>query len=205
MKCLRGLFLPFALAVTSATPVPVAHAQELTKQSKQTDASYVVVLKNGARVPARTKPVIAFGKVRFMEAGGTNRVLPASQVDLDKTRAANAKTPSATSGGTLSVGGGMADFKPAAPGTTQKPVSKSVKVYSATWCPFCRVFAPKYRDILPEGEEILLDDESDPRWIELNIPYVPTIIAFEGDSEAKRLQAVPHVGITEDMFRDFLK
>ena len=78
-------------------------------------------------------------------------------------------------------------------------------LYHATWCPFCRAFAPKFRSLLPEGDEVLLDDESDPRWIELNIPFVPTIIAYDGEKEAGRLQAVPHVGITDDMFRDFLK
>ena len=55
-------------------------------------------------------------------------------------------------------------------------------LYHATWCPFCRAFAPKFRKMLPDGEEVLLDDERDPRWIELNIEFVPTIIAFEGDS-----------------------
>jgi len=77
-------------------------------------------------------------------------------------------------------------------------------LYHATWCPFCRKFAPKFRSIVPEGEEVLLDDEMDPRWIELNIPFVPTIIAFEGDEEVKRLQAMPNVGITENMLKEFL-
>ncbi|MFW3146325.1 MAG: thioredoxin family protein [Thermoplasmatota archaeon] len=77
-------------------------------------------------------------------------------------------------------------------------------LYHATWCPFCRAFAPKYRNMLPEGEEILIDDESDPRWIQLNIDFVPTIIAFEGEREVKRLQAAPSVGITEGMFREFI-
>ena len=77
-------------------------------------------------------------------------------------------------------------------------------LYHATWCPFCRAFAPKFRKMVPEGEEILLDDQSDPRWLELKIDFVPTVIAYEGGREIKRIQAAPHVGITEDMFRDFL-
>lgn len=77
-------------------------------------------------------------------------------------------------------------------------------LYHATWCPFCRAFAPKYRKMLSEGEEVLLDDESDPRWIELNIEFVPTVIAFEGEQEVRRIQAAPRVGITEQMFVDFI-
>lgn len=78
-------------------------------------------------------------------------------------------------------------------------------LYHATWCPFCRAFAPKFREMMPEGKEIILDDESDPRWIELDIPFVPTVIAFDGDTEVKRLGAMAGVGITEEMFQDFLK
>ena len=65
MRCLRALLLPFVVTVTAVTNVAVVHAQELSKQSKTTDASYVVVLKNGKKVPARTKPVIAFGKANI--------------------------------------------------------------------------------------------------------------------------------------------
>lgn len=77
-------------------------------------------------------------------------------------------------------------------------------LYHATWCPFCRAFVPKFREAIPDGEEVLLDDQSDPRWIELGIDLVPTIIAFEGEEEIKRIQAAPHVGITDDMFKGFL-
>jgi glutaredoxin len=125
------------LIVGISTACAVGHAQELAKDQKSSEAAYVVVLKDGQRIPARTKPVSAFGKVRFMEAGGTNRVLPASQVDIDKTRAANAAAPAESSGGTLSVGGGMANFKPSKAGDPPSAPAKSVKVYSATWCPYC--------------------------------------------------------------------
>jgi len=77
-------------------------------------------------------------------------------------------------------------------------------LYHATWCPFCRSFAPSFRNIMPDGEEVLLDDQSDPRWIELDIDFVPTIIEVEGDREVRRLQARAGVGITEDMFREFV-
>jgi len=31
-------------------------------------------------------------------------------------------------------------------------------LYHATWCPFCRGFAPEFRRGLPDGGEYLLDD-----------------------------------------------
>jgi hypothetical protein len=58
--------------------------------------------------------------------------------------------------------------------------------------------------MIPDGEEVLLDDDMDPRWIEFNIPLVPTVIAFGGEQEVKRIVAGAGIGITEKMFQDFL-
>ena len=78
-------------------------------------------------------------------------------------------------------------------------------LYHAIWCPFCRAFAPKFREMVPDGEEVLLNDEMDPRWIELNISLIPTIIAFKGEREIRRVQARAHIGISEDMLAKFLE
>ena len=143
MRFSNGL-IPLAVLILAASAVvPVAHSQERANDEKESKPSYVVVLKNGRRIPARTKPVSAFGKLRYMEPGGTNRVLPISEVDIDKTREANARVPTHTGGGTLSVGGELAGSKPPKPGdanqktAVEKPRSRSVRVYSATWCPYC--------------------------------------------------------------------
>jgi len=135
----------FALLIIAiSTLVPVAHSDEGASGEKVNKPSYVVVLKNGQRIPARTKPVSAFGKVRYMEPGGTNRVLPVSEVDLEKTREVNAQTATPKKRGTLSYGGELAGSPPAKPtdasqatGAAKKTQNKSVKVYSATWCPYC--------------------------------------------------------------------
>ena len=144
MKNVRGLTLLALLIVTVVLLLPVAHSQESASEEKVSNLSYVVVLKNGQRIPARTKPVSAFGKVRYMEPGGTNRVLPISDVDIDKTREANAQASAPKKGGTLSYGGELAGSPPAKPGgashatgAAKKTRNKSVKVYSATWCPYC--------------------------------------------------------------------
>ncbi len=125
--------------------VPVAHTQESSDEKKEPKPTYVVVLKNGQRIPARTKPVSAFGKLRYMEPGGTNRVLATSAVDLEKTRAANAQAPTAKAAGTLSVGSGLAKTKPKESGGTdaetaevKKNRNQNVMVFSATWCTYCK-------------------------------------------------------------------
>jgi len=143
-KATRGPILLALLILAISTLLPVAHSQERAKEEKTSELSYVVVLKSGQRVPARTKPVSAFGKVRYMEPGGTNRVLPISEVDIDKTREANAHASTKKQGGTLSTGGELAGSNPSKPsdasqktGTAKKTQNRSVKVYSATWCPYC--------------------------------------------------------------------
>jgi len=144
MRDIRGLIQRALLIIALSTLVPVAHTQELAKDETTSEPSYVVVLRNGRRIPARTKPVNAFGKLRYMEPGGTNRVLPISEVDIDKTREANAQAPAHSRGGTLSVGGELAGSKPSQPGDAgretsgvEKTRNQTVKVYSATWCPYC--------------------------------------------------------------------
>ena len=144
MRDIRGPTLLALLIVAISALAPAVSSQEGSNDEKASKASYVVVLKNGQRIPARTKPVSAFGKVRFMEPGGTNRVLPVSEVDIDKTRAANAQASTPKKGGTLSYGGELAGSEPSTAdkasqktADVEKPRSKSVKVYSATWCPYC--------------------------------------------------------------------
>jgi len=140
----RGPILLALLILAISTLVPVAHSQEHANDEKTSEPSYVVVLKSGQRIPARTKPVSAFGKVRYMEPGGTNRVLPFSEVDIEKTREANAQASTKKQGGTLSTGGELAGSNPSTPGdasqktgNAKKTQNRSVKVYSATWCPYC--------------------------------------------------------------------
>lgn len=140
MRNTRGLILPTLLIIAFSTLVPVANAQERASDEETSEPSYFVVLKNGQRLPARTKPVSAFGKLRYMEPDGTNRVLPISEVDIDKTRKANAQASTNNEGGTLSTGGQLAESSDAVPKTdaVEKTRNRSVKVYSATWCPYCK-------------------------------------------------------------------
>ena len=73
MRYVRGLILPSLLISAVSMLVPVAHTQESVNEEKTSEPSYVVVLKNGQRIPARTKPISGFGKVRYMSASNTAR------------------------------------------------------------------------------------------------------------------------------------
>ncbi len=78
-------------------------------------------------------------------------------------------------------------------------------LYHATWCPFCRGFAPEFRRNLPEGEEYLLDDMEDPLWVELGIEVVPTVIGYDDGKEVRRIEAKPHIGIEPNEFKDWIE
>ena len=77
--------------------------------------------------------------------------------------------------------------------------------FHATWCPFCRAFIRDYRSLVPDGKEEILDDESNPMWMEMRIEYVPTVIEYENGDERRRLSGIPGKGITREMFVEWLK
>jgi glutaredoxin len=97
--------------------------------------SHVVVLSDGRVVPARTRPVIAFGRVQYQDANGRLHDLPASDVDAAATRTHPANARREGRHASVSVTG--TDSAP-----ESMPVSPSapppVTVYSATWCGWCR-------------------------------------------------------------------
>lgn len=110
-----------------------------------TSPGYVVVLADGSVVPAKSKPVSAFGSLRYVDMTGRTRVLGVSKVDLDATRKINAQVPENPSAGTFSVlsGAGFSQPEPVVPleednGDDDPAPPKSITVYSATWCPYCK-------------------------------------------------------------------
>ena len=138
LRACRGWWI-VATIVAFLLPLIPAVAEE--SGPKPTRPAYVVVLKDASTIPAKAKPLSAFGSFRFVDATGHTVVLPVSEVDLEATRAANADVPDDPSRGTLSV---------ASPSVNQAPVladeeeakeeptaAPSITVYSATWCGYC--------------------------------------------------------------------
>lgn len=59
-------------------------------------AEHEVVLQDGSRITARTRPVIALGRVNFHDGAGRSRSLSAAVVDLPETRQALLRNGSPT-------------------------------------------------------------------------------------------------------------
>lgn len=130
-----------ALAVVAVmVPSVIVMADESGPPS--TRPAYVVVLKDASTIPAKAKPLSAFGSFRFVDATGYTVVLPVSEVDLDATRAANADVPDDPTRGTLTVASPAVNQAPVFADeeetTEEPPVSRSITVYSATWCGYCK-------------------------------------------------------------------
>ncbi|HEY3355169.1 MAG TPA: thioredoxin family protein [Polyangia bacterium] len=78
-------------------------------------------------------------------------------------------------------------------------------LFHATWCPYCRTFAPVFRQAAaPAGYaplEIVIDDDDDPLWERYAIQLVPTVLFFEEGKVIQRLDGRPGVGLTEPLLR----
>lgn len=105
-------------------------------------SAYVVVLADGSMVPAKSKPLSAFGSFRFVDVSGRTRVYPVSEIDIEATREANAGVPDDPTRGTLSIAGAAANQAPTVDqngeAEAEAPKAQTVTVYSATWCGYCK-------------------------------------------------------------------
>jgi glutaredoxin len=68
-------------------------------------------------------------------------------------------------------------------------------LYSLENCPFCKHFRRIFKNTLPDGDIMMLDGHSDNMWIEKNIDFVPTVVAYENGEEVDRISAEKLVGI----------
>ncbi len=86
---------------------------------------------------------------------------------------------------------------------------KSVVLYHATWCPFCRSFRPTFEKLTAgaglQVVEAVLDDEENPIWIDQKIEVVPTVVFYENGRPSRRLDGRAGVGLTEDDLRQALR
>jgi hypothetical protein len=61
------------------------------------------------------------------------------------------------------------------------------------------------RDI-KDGEDVLLTGHDDPRWVELGLNYVPTVIAYnDNGDEVSRLESIKLLGIRKGPWVNWMK
>lgn len=153
MVRVHALTVLILLVFGSALGLGVATAAE--DEEVEASPGFVVVLANGTVVPVLAEPVIAFGKVRYQDMKQRTQVVSARQVDVARTRKLNRLVPHKGPRGSFSVAGASsgssgreASGRPGtrvasqtasgAGNTTRSRRSRSVRVYSATWCPHCQ-------------------------------------------------------------------
>jgi thiol-disulfide isomerase/thioredoxin len=68
---------------------------------------------------------------------------------------------------------------------------KTVAMFYADWCPFCKRFKPVFESVKSKYKkiEIKLNEDENPMWDRFAIPAVPTVIAFEGNKIVARKDA----------------
>ncbi len=93
--------------------------------------------------------------------------------------------------------------------TTLKDERPVVILFYATYCQYCRRFAPIFehhsRDSQYRFAKADITDDDNPLWDRYDIPAVPTVIAFNNGREAARRSAVPGFGLKEEDFVSLLK
>lgn len=79
---------------------------------------------------------------------------------------------------------------------------RALVLFHATWCPYCRAFAPVYQEAGVAATdwvavEAVLDEDDNPLWDEFGIDVVPTLILFEEGRPARRVDAHHGIGLTK--------
>jgi thioredoxin 1 len=74
---------------------------------------------------------------------------------------------------------------------------KTVAMFYADWCPFCKRFKPVFESVNSKYKKILLklNEDENPMWDKFAISAVPTVIAFEGNKIVARKDAKMGIGL----------
>jgi thiol-disulfide isomerase/thioredoxin len=74
---------------------------------------------------------------------------------------------------------------------------KTVAMFYADWCPFCKRFKPVFESVNSKYKKVLLklNEDENPMWDKFAISAVPTVIAFEGNKIVARKDAKMGIGL----------
>ena len=89
---------------------------------------------------------------------------------------------------------------------------KSLVMFYADWCPFCRKFKPifeTYANSVSRSKlkfyESSIDEDDNPLWERFSIEAVPTIIAFDKGKIVSRRDAKMGIGLNKSDFDTIIK
>ncbi len=78
-------------------------------------------------------------------------------------------------------------------------------VFLATWCPFCREFAPQFAHLARTSGHLAVGDLTDlgnPLWETFDIEVVPTVLVFRDGKLLRRVDGRPMEGLGPADVRD---
>jgi thioredoxin 1 len=86
---------------------------------------------------------------------------------------------------------------------------KTVVLFYADWCPFCRKFKPVFESYDDKADarlaEAKINDEDNPLWDKYKIEVVPTIVAFKGGRVVARRDGKAGMGLFDEDLKALLK
>ncbi len=84
----------------------------------------------------------------------------------------------------------------------QKTGDKTLVLFRADWCPFCRRFKPVFdsyeRKTTIQLAEAVINEDEDPLWDKYSIKVVPTLIAFRNGKPIARKDGKAGIGLSRE-------
>jgi thiol-disulfide isomerase/thioredoxin len=88
-----------------------------------------------------------------------------------------------------------------------KEKDKAIAFVYASWCPFCRKILPVFQQLAQGGRRnfLLVEDDNESIAEKYVIDVFPTLLFFNQEKVALRLDGKPGVGLNEKQIKDFIK
>jgi len=88
-----------------------------------------------------------------------------------------------------------------------KEKDKIIAFVYASWCPFCRKILPVFQQLAQDGRRnfLLVEDDGENIAERYTIDVFPTLLFFNKEKVALRLDGKPGVGLNEKQVKDFIK